>query len=90
MSNQALLRTASINDIRIRNVYVDGGAPINVISEQTMKEVGLKPNAPSLYKMKMADTLRVKSSGAITAVRVVYNATRLRNKKQINSNKKSN
>ena len=78
LNDQVPMVKTSINGVPIKNVYVDGGVAINVINEQTMQQVGLKSDSPSLYKIKMADNSRAKATGAVTDVKMdVYNIATL-------------
>ncbi|MCO5604261.1 hypothetical protein L7F22_058425 [Adiantum nelumboides] len=54
----------------ISNVYVDGGAQICVMSEHVFHCLGLKISAPTPYKAKMANNVKVKCLGIVNGVRV--------------------
>ncbi|MCO5551288.1 hypothetical protein L7F22_004787 [Adiantum nelumboides] len=61
---------AYVKGQRVSNVYVDGGAQICVITEQTMHRLGLKVNAPAPCKAKMANNSKVKCLGVINALKI--------------------
>ncbi|MCO5548479.1 hypothetical protein L7F22_001938 [Adiantum nelumboides] len=54
----------------VSNVYVDGGAQICVMTEQTMHRLGLKVNAPTPCKAKMANNSKLKCLGVINALKI--------------------
>ncbi|MCO5570181.1 hypothetical protein L7F22_023899 [Adiantum nelumboides] len=54
---------------RISNVYVDGGAQICVMIEQTMHRFELKVNAPAPCKAKMTNNSKVKCLGVINGLK---------------------
>ncbi|MCO5592397.1 hypothetical protein L7F22_046400 [Adiantum nelumboides] len=55
---------------RVSNVYVDGGAQICVMTEQTIQRLGLKVNAPAPSKAKMANNSKVKCLGVINGLKI--------------------
>ncbi|MCO5607243.1 hypothetical protein L7F22_061436 [Adiantum nelumboides] len=61
---------AYVKGQRVSNVYVDGGAQICVITEQTMHRLGVKVNAPAPCKAKMANNSKVKCLGVINALKI--------------------
>ncbi|MCO5575580.1 hypothetical protein L7F22_029382 [Adiantum nelumboides] len=61
---------AYVKGQRVSNVYVDGGAQICVMTEQTMHRLGLKVNAPAPCKAKMANNSKVKCLGVINALKI--------------------
>ncbi|MCO5559375.1 hypothetical protein L7F22_012974 [Adiantum nelumboides] len=61
---------AYVKGQRVSNVYVDGGAQICVMTEQTMQHFGLKINAPAPCKAKMANNSKVKCLGVINGLKI--------------------
>ncbi|MCO5599590.1 hypothetical protein L7F22_053696 [Adiantum nelumboides] len=61
---------AYVKGQRVSNVYVDGGAQICVMTEQTMHHLGLKVNAPAPCKAKMANNSKVKCLCVINALKI--------------------
>ncbi|MCO5574642.1 hypothetical protein L7F22_028431 [Adiantum nelumboides] len=59
---------AYVKGQRVSNVYVDEGAQIYVMTEQTMQRLGLKVNAPC--KAKMANNSKVKFLGVINGLKI--------------------
>ncbi|MCO5561160.1 hypothetical protein L7F22_014781 [Adiantum nelumboides] len=64
------LLNAYVKGQRVSNVYVDGGAQICVMTEQTMHRLGLKVNAHAPCKPKMANNSKVKCLGVINGLKI--------------------
>ncbi|MCO5591833.1 hypothetical protein L7F22_045826 [Adiantum nelumboides] len=61
---------AYVKGQRVSNVYIDGGAQICVMTEQTIHRRGLKVNAPAPCKAKMANNSKVKCLGVINGLKI--------------------
>ncbi|MCO5551704.1 hypothetical protein L7F22_005208 [Adiantum nelumboides] len=61
---------AYVKGQRVSNVYVDGGAQICVMTEQTMHRLGLKVNALAPCKAKMANNSKLKFLGVINSLKI--------------------
>ncbi|MCO5594098.1 hypothetical protein L7F22_048119 [Adiantum nelumboides] len=61
---------AYVKGQRVSNVYVDGGAQICIMTEQTMHRLGLKVNAPAPCKAKMANNSKVKCLGVNNGLKI--------------------
>ncbi|MCO5554207.1 hypothetical protein L7F22_007735 [Adiantum nelumboides] len=61
---------AYVKGQRVSNVYVDGGAQICFMTEQTMHRLGLKVNALAPCKAKMANNSKVKCLGVINSLKI--------------------
>ena len=62
---------AYIKGQRICNVYVDGKAQFNVMSEKMMHRLGLEVQGKSEFKAKMANNVSVKCVGVCKGIRVI-------------------
>ena len=62
--------TATINDHDIPSVVIDGGSGVNVISEDTCLDLGLKHWQSWLFHLRMTDTSGVRPLGLITKLLV--------------------
>ncbi|MCO5611690.1 hypothetical protein L7F22_065948 [Adiantum nelumboides] len=61
---------AYVKGQQVSNVYVDRGAQIYVMIEQTMYRLGLKVNAPAPCKAKRANNSKVKCLGVINGLKI--------------------
>ena len=56
------------NDLHVKNVLVDGGSTVNVISEVLMETLGLRRHRKSNFTVGMANKVSVKPEGVVTNV----------------------
>ena len=61
---------AYIKGQRICNVYVDGGAQVNVMSEKMMHCLGLEVQGKSKFKAKMANNVSFKCVGVYKGIKI--------------------
>ena len=65
MDLEAPTISVEIGNHNIAGVQLDGGAAINLITEQTMDELGLKNIEPTSIVLRLADQRKVKPLGIL-------------------------
>jgi hypothetical protein len=64
---------AKITGHLIEGCMVDGKAAVNVMAKWFIDKIGLKPNYPSLLKLKVIDQRCIRSPGIITELPISVN-----------------
>lgn len=63
--------TVEIGNHSIMGVQLDGGALVNLMTEQTMSELGLKTLEPTNIILRMANQRRAKPLGMLRGIRTM-------------------
>ena len=71
MDSEAPSITVEIGNHSISGVQLDGGAVVNLMTEHTMEELGLKTLEPTNIILRMADQRRVKPLGMLHGIKTI-------------------